>query len=181
MFLVPGTRAHPRSRGENLGNDDARRCESGSSPLTRGKRVRGRRTRMDTGLIPAHAGKTRGHRPPGRDQRAHPRSRGENTEAAALIFGTTGSSPLTRGKPATRPPPPSNRRLIPAHAGKTKMYAITSILTGAHPRSRGENRASACSWRSSKGSSPLTRGKRARGQVGGGSGGLIPAHAGKTR
>ena len=175
-----GEGAHPRSRGENAPSSVPSSWYSGSSPLTRGKRVRGRRTRMDTGLIPAHAGKTRGHRPPGRDQRAHPRSRGENTEAAALIFGTTGSSPLTRGKPATRPPPPSNRRLIPAHAGKTGRRRAPGDHPRAHPRSRGENALAGKSAGDLVGSSPLTRGKHDEVAVRGARRGLIPAHAGKT-
>ena len=53
-------------------------------------------------------------------------------------------------------------------------------LPVAHPRSRGENGRAAGRWVSSRGSSPLTRGKRhtcglARADIG-----LIPAHAGKT-
>ena len=52
--------------------------------------------------------------------------------------------------------------------------------SGAHPRSRGENRQGLGSRRDQEGSSPLTRGKRPR-QVSGAHGcGLIPAHAGKT-
>ena len=71
--------AHPRSRGENKRSDHADPGPSGSSPLTRGKRWprgwpagrtrlipaharktpgRRRRATPDTGLIPAHAGKT---------------------------------------------------------------------------------------------------------------------------
>ena len=52
-------------------------------------------------------------------------------------------------------------RLIPAHAGKTLTRDECLHI--------------------SSGSSPLTRGKRSRGEKAGGGGGLIPAHAGKTR
>ena len=71
---------------------------SGSSPLTRGKRAAAQKYADETGLIPAHAGKTR--RSPeirGRD-RAHPRSRGENMTWMSDTLGAGGSSPLTRGK-----------------------------------------------------------------------------------
>ena len=55
----PESRAHPRSRGENqIGLDEAGHGV-GSSPLTRGKPPRPCPTRGGTGLIPAHAGKTR--------------------------------------------------------------------------------------------------------------------------
>ena len=51
----------------------------------------------------------------------------------------------------------------------------------AHPRSRGENPYAASNDQDPKGSSPLTRGKRADVSAAPMSWGLIPAHAGKTR
>ena len=51
-------RAHPRSRGENPGEALEAASGEGSSPLTRGKRVRRLVARRPVGLIPAHAGKT---------------------------------------------------------------------------------------------------------------------------
>ena len=52
--------AHPRSRGENLSADETPPPPAGSSPLTRGKRSPGLPSSSRAGLIPAHAGKTRG-------------------------------------------------------------------------------------------------------------------------
>ncbi len=111
--------AHPRSRGEN--DVSARRLprSAGSSPLTRGKLIPRACIPGVPGLIPAHAGKTprrHGRRatPP-----AHPRSRGENLGSAGFDPCGEGSSPLTRGKLRRDPPPRRDRRLIPAHAGKT--------------------------------------------------------------
>ena len=71
---------------------------AGSSPLTRGKRVYRRTRDWDSGLIPAHAGKTLEGNPVGWVGEAHPRSRGENTADDALTAQPAGSSPLTRGK-----------------------------------------------------------------------------------
>ena len=51
--------AHPRSRGENPLTDSESARATGSSPLTRGKRLATHRRRPFLGLIPAHAGKTR--------------------------------------------------------------------------------------------------------------------------
>ena len=70
--------AHPRSRGENVGGDPQELPDLGSSPLTRGKRGMRPRTRRWSGLIPAHAGKTRYPLRLAFRSRAHPRSRGEN-------------------------------------------------------------------------------------------------------
>ena len=71
-------------------------------------------------------------------------------------------------------------RLIPAHAGKTRDGVLKSMSIGAHPRSRGENSRRRPAATSTRGSSPLTRGKRVPYHPAGPDRGLIPAHAGKT-
>ena len=152
-------RAHPRSRGENAGGSTQRVATSGSSPLTRGKRGRSARSQDDSGLIPAHAGKTRPTRPTSRRERAHPRSRGENLFDKTHVTSRRGSSPLTRGKPGRGRRPIHRVRLIPAHAGKTSPTATPLLPLRAHPRSRGENEELVHVRPPSWGSSPLTRGK----------------------
>ena len=156
-FLVP---AHPRSRGENYVGPLAGGEDRGSSPLTRGKRTNKLLPRRPKRLIPAHAGKTRPHRP------------GHRTP--------DGSSPLTRGKPRGRAQPRRGNRLIPAHAGKTRGIRRWERLRRAHPRSRGENSITRPIRGAARGSSPLTRGKRRSYPGWRGHSGLIPAHAGKT-
>ena len=111
---------------------------------------------------------------------AHPRSRGENAALTCRRRATRGSSPLTRGKPIHVRWSFLTLRLIPAHAGKTITWLAQLITSWAHPRSRGENsRSSRASWLHG-GSSPLTRGKRMVTAYNTRTGGLIPAHAGKT-
>ena len=56
--VVSFSGAHPRSRGENGAVRRRPDHDRGSSPLTRGKHEEGRRGGPETGLIPAHAGKT---------------------------------------------------------------------------------------------------------------------------
>ena len=114
------SRAHPRSRGENLLSQLPLIGGGGSSPLTRGKPV-WRGVRIDhLGLIPAHAGKTPCPTVRLRRMRAHPRSRGENQQAAIEEQKAKGSSPLTRGKRTLISCRIAGVRLIPAHAGKTR-------------------------------------------------------------
>ena len=91
-------RAHPRSRGENASFLGAVVSSPGSSPLTRGKRVRRRLQQERDRLIPAHAGKTESGCRADACSAAHPRSRGENLIPGCLIAPGAGSSPLTRGK-----------------------------------------------------------------------------------
>ena len=73
--------------------------------------------------------------------------------------GSTGSSPLTRGKPRAEVRLDGLNGLIPTHAGKTRMIFRASALHTAHPHSRGENRAFDVLAVGRMGSSPLTRGK----------------------
>ena len=75
-------------------------ADLGSSPLTRGKLLSCLGVTPRPGLIPAHAGKTPHVRSGLADKRAHPRSRGENAGMRQPARPRSGSSPLTRGKPA---------------------------------------------------------------------------------
>ena len=172
--------AHPRSRGENMTVKLNSSVNQGSSPLTRGK-LRGHHARPETpGLIPAHAGKTSARSASVHTATAHPRSRGENSEARIHTRSFEGSSPLTRGKLRRIGIIAACRGLIPAHAGKTVRARKFDLVLRAHPRSRGENRSPNPNPTTATGSSPLTRGKLG---ISGGrfkNHGLIPAHAGKT-
>ena len=172
--------AHPRSRGENLIGAVRTLVVTGSSPLTRGKRFELEESREDTGLIPAHAGKTWGIMSTSGRSPAHPRSRGENCDGAFLAESCGGSSPLTRGKRRDLRDSGATARLIPAHAGKTGLQGQDVRSVKAHPRSRGENSRRTRTLSRRSGSSPLTRGKRVAFGQEGGSARLIPAHAGKT-
>ena len=173
-------RAHPRSRGENSAAFGWINGSLGSSPLTRGKPGKHLNIPMYEGLIPAHAGKTARTKDTKPKCRAHPRSRGENGTPASARRSRSGSSPLTRGKLHRSARRQDQRRLIPAHAGKTWNHSTTTLTAAAHPRSRGENDAAEHELRAAQGSSPLTRGKRDAFAPGVGDPGLIPAHAGKT-
>ena len=172
--------AHPRSRGENLPFGAKMNGNSGSSPLTRGKLDLEAAPHAPARLIPAHAGKTSQPQQPRQPPRAHPRSRGENLAFTRRLSPNSGSSPLTRGKPAKSRSQLHVMRLIPAHAGKTLVARLVRRWLLAHPRSRGEN-VSACGLDfGCGGSSPLTRGKPTIPQHRLCESRLIPAHAGKT-
>ena len=173
-------RAHPRSRGENVRVELQSHVGDGSSPLTRGKRKEPHWARRLPRLIPAHAGKTPTRRMAAHCPWAHPRSRGENGRSDLPTSFSSGSSPLTRGKPFLTGSIKPCLGLIPAHAGKTRLHYTSGAMYRAHPRSRGENRPDAHERRADDGSSPLTRGKQVRVRERAFPSGLIPAHAGKT-
>ena len=177
---LEGSQAHPRSRGENATRCICDSTLCGSSPLTRGKPPGSHYDRRHHRLIPAHAGKTVCGRACPPTSSAHPRSRGENAAPPSLRRSRGGSSPLTRGKRGSRDHGPDYRRLIPAHAGKTAARRRPLQLTGAHPRSRGENQERTKTMALNNGSSPLTRGKPGAPRQPHARERLIPAHAGKT-
>ena len=153
---------------------------TGSSPLMRGKRRPSWRRRRGGGLIPAHTGKTWRTVARFSMTRVHPRSRGENSACKSFVLNVSGSSPLTRGKRRCDLDEAVPDGLIPAHTGKTRAQPQHRGAIRAHPRSRGENFQIGMPRSASRGSSPLTRGKRRARCPNPGLSGLIPAHAGNT-
>ena len=153
-------RAHPRSRGENVGCLAHPLCCGGSSPLARGKQIAPSSLQVRERLIPARAGKTHG--------------------SSVTSVRRPGSSPLARGKQPRGSSRRGRRGLIPARAGKTVTHRYPLPTARAHPRSRGENNSARSDARGIAGSSPLTRGKLQLAEDAANMGGLIPAHAGKT-
>ena len=154
--------------------------KQGTSPRTRGKRLRFTDLLQQRRNIPAHAGKTYlrtcrcGWLP------EHPRARGENPAKRATLDDQNGTSPRTRGKRSAHGYGQWIVRNIPAHAGKTVYVHQGHGPNKEHPRARGENQKPSPGTKRKSGTSPRTRGKPtclthhhhlARN---------IPAHAGKT-
>ena len=155
-FLIE---AHPRSRGEKLGDDALSATPTGASPLMRENPQSFLAKIAVIGSSPLTRGKTKREERGPLPGRAHPRSRGENFAAVWGTLRDWGSSPLTRGKQAASRDCCVAARLIPAHAGKTLPRCGTACGSSAHPRSRGENSCRPDSWHTRGGSSPLMRGK----------------------
>ena len=153
---------------------------SGSSPRGRGKLLNLATGARDSGLIPARAGKTRRRRNNQTPPRAHPRAGGENQVQVLKAHFGDGSSPRGRGKRGYAPWRPSDRRLIPARAGKTFHRRLVADRCGAHPRAGGENVVSGGVWSEEAGSSPRGRGKPCAVRIRRPPLRLIPARAGKT-
>ena len=172
--------AHPHSRGENVLATRRAAFHRGSSPLTRGKHTGLAVEHPEDGLIPTHAGKTFQAELEMIQERAHPHSRGENFGDGPNQPGSCGSSPLTRGKPGHAGQFLGVARLIPTHAGKTRLSGAPPTTRWAHPHSRGENVDRRQPIARRRGSSPLTRGKQTYVGTPTLADGLIPTHAGKT-
>ena len=153
---------------------------NGSSPLTRGAlREHVSKTPLPR-LIPAHAGSTSLLALLLASSPAHPRSRGEHFCGGGAAVGSSGSSPLPRGAHPRRSAWSLRNRLIPAHAGSTKVSTTSPYRPSAHPRSRGEHKQGKVIGTTGYGSSPLTRGAHSGEVAPDDHARLIPAHAGST-
>ena len=173
--------AHPRSRGEHRFGRRRGDWKEGSSPLTRGAPQVPLSEMVNTGLIPAHAGSTKGTETLLLEGTAHPRSRGEHACAMLILWSAVGSSPLTRGARHQSGHRHGLHGLIPAHAGSTSYRVRPAPVRPAHPRSRGEHAGVDFSHCLVAGSSPLTRGAPCPQASLCSVWGLIPAHAGSTK
>ena len=172
---------HPRIRGEHDRLGRLRDQPLGSSPHTRGARIRLRGPADGLRIIPAYAGSTGGKERTNECITDHPRIRGEHDAARIQRPRVEGSSPHTRGAPR----PPEGARpwlgIIPAYAGSTsEMGAVGSIFPD-HPRIRGEHGFQGFDEEHRGGSSPHTRGAPDRTAGLGCRRRIIPAYAGSTR
>ena len=85
-----------------------------------------------------------------------------------------------RGKRTCVLSPQPSGRIIPAHAGQTKLGSLAFSLNSDHPRACGANSAFELVRRIGCGSSPRMRGKLVINAVVGQPRRIIPAHAGQT-
>ena len=88
---------HPRIRGEHRPGATFSISQPGSSPHTRGARLRLRGPQDRRRIIPAYAGSTRGCPDRGWRGADHPRIRGEHLPIWGFLGASLGSSPHTRG------------------------------------------------------------------------------------
>ena len=132
-------RDHPRIRGEHDLKLSGDSISLGSSPHTRGARVRRHRGRRGRGIIPAYAGSTISYSLVHCFYRDHPRIRGEHCVGCSGGVAERGSSPHTRG--ARVPIYREVRRsgIIPAYAGSTIIQQREPEQKRDHPRIRGEH------------------------------------------
>ena len=131
-------------------------------------------------IIPALAGNTAEPPPNDDNDKDHPRSRGEYHVPACLLGWVLGSSPLSRGIPQAGRAAPATPGIIPALAGNTGIVYWTQPVRADHPRSRGEYGVLWEPLGLPPGSSPLSRGIRAKNVFDRYAGRIIPALAGNT-
>ena len=112
-------RDHPRIRGEHAGCSVFAIGVTGSSPHTRGARLRRPGTEPRRRIIPAYAGSTVCWSIPCVGSWDHPRIRGEHGFDGRSRQDPDGSSPHTRGALNDTRGDQRQGRIIPAYAGST--------------------------------------------------------------
>ncbi len=126
----------------------------------RGKRCVGHVQHPWPRIIPAHAGqthpKTRFPAPPS----DHPRACGANSVLENFSSPLIGSSPRMRGKLSATSYISCTSRIIPAHAGQTRIFYTDDTQNSDHPRACGANFCCVFLSRFLCGSSPRMRGKQ---------------------
>ena len=146
----------------------------------RGKPVCVQAFAVRTRIIPAHAGQTMPKMLSIDLCTDHPRACGANHSGTIRPISCIGSSPRMRGKRAACHIGRARRRIIPAHAGQTSVFSVSSIITPDHPRACGANVAPSVAAVRRSGSSPRMRGKLIISRGHGHALRIIPAHAGQT-
>ena len=149
---------HPHIRGEHDVFADQVAQTKGSSPHTRGARLRPLKDFAPRPIIPAYAGSTCG-----RWRRAcrwtdHPRIRGEHWDGSVGSWKFRGSSPHTRGARRCAQPAAVGEGIIPAYAGSTPKCGAQHTARADHPRIRGEHDFARSKTSRRDQSSPHTRG-----------------------
>ena len=171
---------HPRIRGEHISISVFEITSPGSSPHTRGAHRGSNRPPRDRRIIPAYAGSTPTTGTARSNPWDHPRIRGEHLRMHLVRDGDDGSSPHTRGAPASPVVRVAEGGIIPAYAGSTWRRLVALRPSRDHPRIRGEHHLHTVVPAVDRGSSPHTRGalhrrphlrRRRR---------IIPAYAGST-
>ena len=112
---------HPRACGANDSLYHRLDFAHGSSPRMRGKPNGGRHIGCNDRIIPAHAGQTRSSMRRNLRQTDHPRACGANEGWWKHLARDHGSSPRMRGKHGKAEDTELTSRIIPAHAGQTRV------------------------------------------------------------
>ncbi len=125
---------HPRACGEKKGKPLSKTDKEGSPPRMRGKAIHYRAGTLESGITPAHAGKSTisGHlRFLVRD---HPRACGEKWHLASTVLCKRGSPPRMRGKDGSTIASWMPSGITPAHAGKRPCRCTSPRRCWDHPR-----------------------------------------------
>jgi len=179
-WVLAGTTAQPRGRGEHVSRPARGSRASGSAPRARGTRPVFTLREAVHRLSPAGAGNTQN----GSFRRigipAQPRGRGEHDLSRIRRGFGAGSAPRARGTRGPKTRRYASPRLSPAGAGNTRWAVGSCFRSAAQPRGRGEHIGNPSIESDLLGSAPRARGTRPRCRQWSPPPRLSPAGAGNT-
>ena len=138
------------------------------------------KTIAEEGIIPAGAGRSRGHPRLCGWAGDHPRGCGEKWVIQASRLFRKGSSPRVRGEGRGRRARALRKGIIPAGAGRSWRSENQKGEGGDHPRGCGEKLHKGEGVSALKGSSPRVRGEAVDAEQDPAGRGIIPAGAGRS-
>ncbi len=175
----PGSREHPRVRGEEIASAIARHACAGTPPRARGGGGVAGGVRPTAGNTPACAGRSPRLRRGCRPAREHPRVRGEETVGSSMGAVRVGTPPRARGGGLAHRRAPARPGNTPACAGRRSAWSSWPRPCWEHPRVRGEELAPSVVEVDRMGTPPRARGGGLRGRLRLRVGGNTPACAGR--
>ena len=130
---------HPRTCGEKLSRLKWAALCQGSPPHMRGKAFITDEVLDSVRITPAHAGKSIGMEERRNAEKDHPRTCGEKHNFRKHNLICPGSPPHMRGKAGLHTDPHNERRITPAHAGKSLLNLSSTLwIQGSPPHMRGK-------------------------------------------
>ena len=132
------TKDHPRPCGEKVKAFWRIFAKKGSPPPMRGKVAIGYQSVVLARITPAHAGKSYSRDFSYPVNQDHPRPCGEKIFFSISSFLHSGSPPPMRGKAQPERGQRQQRRITPAHAGKSLSFSGWIVSCQDHPRPCGE-------------------------------------------
>ena len=149
----------PLTRGTRLKLCESRIPQRGSSPLTRGTQAEILEFVQRRRFIPAYAGNSSELTLIAISFTVHPRLRGELKSSSRYLERSSGSSPLTRGTLLPQPWPEREKAVHPRLRGELEFCRVAGeCASGSSPLTRGTLGYQGGPGAFATGSSPLTRG-----------------------
>ncbi|VEH26933.1 Domain of uncharacterised function (DUF2825) [Cellulomonas fimi] len=172
--------AHPRTRGDDVGQVLVWWTSTGSSPHAGRRRAGAVRRAVGGGLIPARGETTNPSHATSTASTAHPRTRGDDRREGTYKVTVPGSSPHA----GRRRPPAQHEQgglgLIPARGETTTGGGVSGSRRRAHPRTRGDDITPTTPSTTPLGSSPHAGRRRASTRLRASGSRLIPARGETT-
>ena len=173
-------RITPACAGNSMAVATHRGRGRGSPPLARGTATSDGNVFIDCGITPACAGNRLCYFFRGHVAEDHPRLRGEQDSAAAIMRTALGSPPLARGTGGSYLLLFGSQGITPACAGNSYPSLKCGYAHWDHPRLRGEQLSRGLSEPQGRGSPPLARGTGRTARLTRGRAGITPACAGNS-